>query len=442
MRTFAQTETVTELIDSRPLSAFQLRVLLLCGITVVLDGFDTQTIGFIAPAILAEFEAPPAAFGPVMSAALVGILIGAIVGGMLADRIGRRIIILSAAAGFGILSLLTARAASMDALILLRFLTGLGLGAALPNLVAMSNEYSPRRLKALTVVLVFAGFPLGAALGGLTSAHIVQEFGWRSIFVVGGVAPLILAILMWWLLPESLQVLLRRSDPRSLELANQHLTKIVGSDVPRPALASAETTAPKASVLELFGEGYRVRTLMLWTVHLATLLIYYFLVGWLPTILAAAGLQIRVAILVTVLLSLGAIVGGISLARFVDRHGSFRVLIIDYFAAGVICVLIGALHQNVAATAVLVFLAGFCVGGAQLTAYALAASLYPGRMRGTGVGWAIGSSRIGSILGPVIGGALIGSNLGMQMLFALLAIPAVLAACAVGVIVRLPRLPD
>ena len=203
VRTFAQTATVTELIDLRPLSAFQLRVLLLCGVTVVLDGFDTQTIGFIAPAILAEFEAPPAAFGPVMSAALIGILIGAIVGGMLADRIGRRIIILSAAAAFGILSLLTARAASMDALILLRFLTGLGLGAALPNLVAMSNEYSPRRLKALTVVLVFAGFPLGAALGGLTSAHIAQEFGWRSIFVVGGVAPLILAILMWWLLPES-----------------------------------------------------------------------------------------------------------------------------------------------------------------------------------------------------------------------------------------------
>jgi MFS transporter, AAHS family, 4-hydroxybenzoate transporter len=236
-------------------------------------------------------------------------------------------------------------------------------------------------------------------------------------------------------------VLLRRSDPRSLELATQHLTKIVGPAVPRPAPASAETTSPKASVLELFGEGYRVRTLMLWTVHLATLLIYYFLVGWLPTILAAAGLQIRVAILVTVLLSLGAVVGGIALARFVDRHGSFRVLIFDYFAAGVICVLIGALHQNVAATAVLVFLAGFCVGGAQLNAYALAASLYPGRIRGTGVGWAVGSSRVGSILGPIIGGALIGSNLGMQMLFALLAIPAVLAACAVGVIVR-SRPPD
>jgi AAHS family 4-hydroxybenzoate transporter-like MFS transporter len=330
----------------------------------------------------------------------------------------------------------------MDALILFRFLTGLGLGAALPNLVAMSNEYSPRRLKALTVVLVFAGFPLGAALGGLASAQIAQEFGWRSIFVVGGVAPLIIAILMWWLLPESLQVLLRGSDPRSIELATQHLTKIVGPDVPLLAPASAETQAPKVSVLELFGEGYRVRTLMLWTVHLATLLIYYFLVGWLPTILAAAGLQIRVAILVTVLLSLGAIVGGIGLARFVDRHGSFRVLIFDYFAAGVICVLIGALNQNVAATAVLVFLAGVCVGGAQLTAYALAASLYPGRMRGTGVGWAVGSSRVGSILGPVIGGALIGSNLGMQMLFALLAIPAVLAACAVGVIVRLSRTPD
>jgi AAHS family 4-hydroxybenzoate transporter-like MFS transporter len=181
---------------------------------------------------------------------------------------------------------------------------------------------------------------------------------------------------------------------------------------------------------------------MLWTVHLATLLIYYFLVGWLPTILAAAGLQIRVAILVTVLLSLGAIVGGIALARFVDRQGSFRVLIFDYVAAGVICVLIGTLHENVVATGVLVFLAGFCVGGAQLTAYALAASLYPGRMRGTGVGWAVGSSRVGSILGPVIGGALIGSNLGMQMLFALLAIPAVLAACAVGVLVRISRPPD
>jgi MFS transporter, AAHS family, 4-hydroxybenzoate transporter len=136
MRTFAQTTTAADLIDSSPLSAFQLRVLLLCGATVVLDGFDTQTIGFIAPAILAEFDAPPTAFGPAISAALIGILIGAIVGGMLADRIGRRGIILFAAAAFGILSLLTARAASMDALILLRFLTGLGLGAALPNLVA------------------------------------------------------------------------------------------------------------------------------------------------------------------------------------------------------------------------------------------------------------------------------------------------------------------
>jgi MFS transporter, AAHS family, 4-hydroxybenzoate transporter len=426
------------IIDAAPLSAFQRRLLVLCGLTVVLDGFDTQTISFVAPSILGEFQAPAAAFGPVMSAALIGILVGAITGGMLADRIGRRRIIIAAAATFGVLSLFTARAGSMDMLMALRFLTGLGLGAAMPNLVAMANEYSPRRLKALTVVLVFAGFPFGAAIGGLCSAALAGAFGWRSVFVVGGVAPLLLALVMLRYLPESLPFLLSRQNARSRELAVSYLQQIAGPSV-GAQLAPASSTSSRlstASVAQLFGGGRTASTLLLWTLQFCTLLIYYFFVSWLPTVLTAAGVQTRVAILVTVLLSCGAIVGGVTLGRFVDRSGSFRILFLSYVAAALVSLLIGFFNDSVAAAAVLVFLAGAFVGGAQLASYALAAALYPDHVRATGVGWAVGASRIGSIIGPLIGSALIARHLDTGALFSLLAIPAGVAACAAGLLAR------
>jgi len=439
-----QTVNVTEFIDARPVSRFQFKVIALCGLTVMLDGFDTQSIGFIAPAIINQFSAQPSQFGLVISAALVGLLVGSITFGMLADKIGRKNVIIYSSFGFGFFSLLTAFAQSLDQLLILRFLTGLGLGGAMPNLIALTTEYSPKRLKAFMVVAMFSGFPLGAVVGGIVSAHLVGLYGWQSIFVLGGVAPIALAFVLIRHLPESIPFLVKKAN-RQIEQGAAADAAITRGLVARHMIAMgpgesfdadtvftiSEATPLKSSVAALFAQGRGIGTLMLWTIHFTNLLTYYFLVGWLPTVLTSGGLGIGQAILVTVLMGIGTVCGGVLLARLIDKFGSYQILALNYVGAATVCVLIGVLNQHLVGVSVMVFFAGFCVGGSQLIANALAATYYPTEMRSTGVGWALGAARSGAVVGPIIGGFLLSMQLNTQELFSALTVPTLIAAVAV-----------
>ena len=214
---------VAGFIDGQPVGGFQIKLLLTCAAVLFLDGFDTQAIGYVAPALAREWGLSKAALGPVFSAGLFGLMIGALVFGPLADRIGRKKIIIFSTLAFGIGTLATAFIGDVSTLLAIRFLTGLGLGGAMPNAVAMTSEFSPHRRRATMVMIMFCGFSIGAALGGLLAAVLIPQFGWRSVFVVGGVAPLLLVPILALRLPESVRflALTGRTPGRVAELLGQ-----------------------------------------------------------------------------------------------------------------------------------------------------------------------------------------------------------------------------
>src|SRR4051794_21933997 len=231
--------SVAELIDERPLSGFQLRTISLCGMVLLLDGFDTQCIGFLAPAIAAELGLAMKAFGPVFSAALIGLMIGALASGPIADRLGRKAVVVGSALTFAFFTVLTARAGTLQEFVIFRFLTGLGLGGAMPNVVALTSEYTPRRLQPIFVSGLFAGMPLGALVAGLLTSEMLPLWGWRSVFYVGGLLPLVIALLLIKLLPESVRFLAATgADPRRIARIMKRIApdlEGIGIHVPPPA---------------------------------------------------------------------------------------------------------------------------------------------------------------------------------------------------------------
>src|ERR1700738_2386497 len=282
---------VAQFIDAQPVGGFQIRLLLICAAVLFLDGFDTQAIGFVAPALAREWGVSKAALGPVFSAGLFGLMIGALVFGPLADRIGRKKIIVFSTLAFGIGTLVTAFVHDVDMLLAIRFLTGLGLGGAVANASAVTSEFNPRRRRATMVMIMFCGFSVGAALGGLLAAALIPLFGWRSVFVVGGLAPLALVPILVRRLPESVRFLALTGR------AQERVAELLWSISPRAVFAPAtqfvghEPELTGIPVLHLFRDCRTLVTLLLWVVFFMSLLDLYFLSNWLPTVLNDLGAQ-------------------------------------------------------------------------------------------------------------------------------------------------------
>lgn len=426
---------VAEYIDRQPVGGFQIKLLLTCAAVLFLDGFDTQAIGYVAPALAKQWNLSRAALGPVFSAGLFGLMIGALVFGPLADRVGRRRIIIFSTLAFGIGSLATAFVGDVNTLLMIRLLTGLGLGGAMPNAVAMTSEFSPHRRRATMVMIMFCGFSIGAALGGLLAAALIPQFGWRSVFVVGGVAPLLLAPILAWRLPESVRFLALTG--RAHEQIAALLTRI-NPNVP-PATRTFVVHEPRLAGLpikHLFREGRTLPTLLLWVVFFMSLLDLYFLSNWLPTVLNDLGASVSSAAVIGSMLQVGGVVGTFALGSVVDRF-SFRALALVYSVAVFAIGAIGQLGHSVMLVTLAIFAAGFCIVGGQIAANALAATYYPTSMRSTGVGWALGIGRVGSIIGPLIGGALMTAKWTTAELFMAAATAALCAALAAFTLSRL-----
>ena len=427
---------VSEYIDQHPIGAFQIRVLLICAAVLFIDGFDTQAIGYVAPALVAEWKLSRAALGPVFSAGLFGLMIGALIFGTLADRIGRKRIIVLSTAAFGIGTLATIFVQDAAWLIALRFMTGLGLGGAMPNATALTSEFSPHRRRATMVMAMFVGFSIGAALGGLLAAALIPAFGWRSVFLVGGLAPLPLVPVLLRALPESVRYLALVGG-RDREVAGllQRVAPFMNSagDV---RFIVHEPRLPGLPVAHLFAEGRAVMTLLLWVVFFVSLLDLYLLSNWLPTVLNDLGVSISAAAAIGALFQVGGVVGTFALGRFIDRF-SFRALAFTYLCAAIAVAAIGLSSHSRGLVSLAIFAAGFCIVGAQIASNALTATHYPTAIRSTGVGWALGIGRIGSIVGPLIGGAMLVHQMGVQSLFTVAAIPALVAAAASLLLARI-----
>jgi AAHS family 4-hydroxybenzoate transporter-like MFS transporter len=339
----------------------------------------------------------------------------------------------------GVFSIATPFAGSIDTLLVLRFLTGLGLGGAMPNVIALSAEYTPARLRSTAIGVMFCGFPLGAVLGGLLAAQIIPAFGWQSVFIIGGVVPLLFSFVLAFALPESVRFVAGKSgsDGKVRDLIRRAVPNVQLPSGVRFHTTQAAGASRSAALAELFGADRIAATIMLWAAFFMNLLMYYFLINWLPLTLQQAGIALSQAILFTALLNAGGIVGTVVLARVIDRTGSFRILWLVLLAAAVAIAAIGTVsREGSVALAIAVFAAGFCVNGAQNNMNALAAGLYTTPVRATGVGFALGIGRIGSILGPLVGGILLAANMPLQNLFIIGALPALVAAGSMWMLTR------
>lgn len=417
-------EDIAGLIDMHPLSSFQKGIMFLIGGVVVMDGFDVQAMGFVAPALTQDWHIDPAALGPIFGAGLLGMLVGSMLLSILADRIGRRPVLVGSTAFFSLCMLGTAATESVLQLVSLRFLTGIGIGGVMANAVALASEYSPQRRRASLLMWISCGFTGGAIAGGLISAALIPFGGWRSVFLIGGVLPLGIAAVMYWRLPESLLFL--SLQPGAREKLGQLLRRIApGVDPGRDLhLVRQEHVKGRGSFTKLFRDGRAGMTLLLWLASFANLLNLFFLANWLPLLSTRMGFSSSTAVLLGTTLQLGGLIGAIFMGPLIDWLGYYRVLVPAFLLAGLAIAAIGEPGLSLSSLYPVIFAAGICVVGAQPALNALASTLYPTAIRATGVGWSLGVGRAGAIVGPVVAAQLVALDWSSQSLFLAASIPA------------------
>jgi AAHS family 4-hydroxybenzoate transporter-like MFS transporter len=423
-----QATDINALIDAAPLSPLQFRVLLLCLAAMILEGYNTYAVSYVGPELAAVWGIAPTALGMVFTAGIIGSAVGYVAIGPLADRAGRRRLVVAGVAGFGLVTLVSATASSAGLFILYRIIAGLALGITLPNVISLVAEFAPARWRGLSVVILFSGFAIGASTGGVLAQHLVPTMGWPSIFIAGGAASLALAAAMLPLLPESIRFLaLRRPDDPDLP---RLLARIVPAAPTAPAapLGLAHEPAGRQPVAGLFRHGRAPSTLMIWTILAMDGAALDSLVLWLPTLADRASVASAAAIQFTVVLLLGGIVGAYIVGFCMDRFGAYRVLIpVQLLAAGCVFTLGATLATPSLALAVLI---GVCLAGGTPGAQGLLARLYPTAMRATGVGWAAAMGRFVGMFAPLAVGALLTLGLGAERVVMLCGVPILLAALA------------
>jgi AAHS family 4-hydroxybenzoate transporter-like MFS transporter len=359
------------------------------------------------------------------------VLVGSLVFSMLADKVGRRPILVGATLFFGVMTIVAARAASVGELLAFRFVAGIGLGCIIPNATALVGEYSPRRLRGpLMMIIGGVGFTGGAAIGGFISAFLIPRFGWRSVLYFGGAVPLLIALAMLLWLPESLQFLVvRRKARASIVKWLRRIDATVPSG-PDVEFVVREESREGVPAVHLFREGRSAVTILLWIANFMNLLNLYFLASWLPTVVRDAGHSVSTAVLAGTILQVGGTIGTVGLAWLIGRLGFIPVLTASFGLASVTIALIGQPVFSIAVVFVLVFIAGWCVVGGQPGINALAATFYPTYLRSTGVGWGLGVGRAGAIVGPVVGGEFMRRRWSTRDIFLAAAVPAVISTLA------------
>ena len=416
-----------DILENSRIGSLQIRVFVLCMISLIMDGFDVQALGYVGAPIVAEFGVPPSALGAVFSIGNVGVLIGSLGFSALADRVGRRPVIIAMTLFFAVMTLLTAQAQTMTQLFWLRLISGIGLGSIMPNATALIGEYSPIRKRVTLMMCITAGFTGGAMIAGFVAAWLLPRFGWRSVFYVGGMIPLVIGLLMAFALPESIQFLVVRR--KRLDKVRQWLTQLdptVRIDSTTELVANEERRRG-APFVHLFREQRTVVTLLLWVVNFMNLLNLYALANWLAIVVRTMGYPTETGVLVSTTWQLGGTLGSFGLAWLIARGGFIRTLIGTFAIATLTIAIIGQPGLSLAALFVIVFIAGWCIVGGQPGLNALAATYYPTDLRSTGVGWGLGIGRMGAILGPYVGGMLLARQWGPQQLFLAAAVPALIS---------------
>jgi AAHS family 4-hydroxybenzoate transporter-like MFS transporter len=428
--THAATVNVGQVIDGRRFGAFQWSVAIWCAVLVTLDGFDNSAMNYVAPVLARAWSVNVPSFGPVFGAGLFGLMLGALGSGLLADRHGRKLVILTSTLIFSVFALSTSLAQSIDQLYVLRFLTGLGVGGLMPNAIALTAEYAPRRIRSTVIAIMFLGFPLGAGGGGFLGAQLIPMFGWQSLFILGGLLPLILLPVAIYVLPESIRFLVTHDGQPARIAALLNRLSGTAEFNGTETFTIAERSLPGFTVRHLLNQGRAINTVLLWITFFCNLLVIYYLNSWLPTVLTDAGVPLATALRLGGTSAWGGIVSTLILGPVVDRYGAPGIVTALYLFAAFFVFAIGLSGANVVMLAITIAGCGMCVIGGQSFINVLSAVLYPTAIRSTGVGWALGVGRVGAIVGPVLGGILLAEHFRPRNLFFTIAVPALVSAAS------------
>jgi MFS transporter, AAHS family, 4-hydroxybenzoate transporter len=421
---------VQTFLNEHPFSSFQWLIFALCFCVVLLDGFDTAAIGYIAPSLITEWGVERPALAPVLSAALFGLAAGALSSGPLADRLGRKVVLSGSVLVMGTACLASAFAGSLDHLVVWRFITGLGLGAAMPCAVTLMSEYCPDGRRATLTNAMFCGFPLGAACGGFLAAWMIPQWGWRSILVLGGTTPLVLTLLVLLLLPESVRYMVAKNQPA--ERIRSVLRRISATVPDATSFVMHEkvpATEAKSGVGMVLSPSYLVGSVSLWVAYFMGLVIFYALINWMPILFNDAGLPLHTAALISALFPLGG-VGAILFGWLMDRFNANVIIAVGFALTAVAVSAIGHVAGNLALLVLVVFVAGTLMNTSQSSLPALAAGFYPTQGRATGVAWMLGLGRFGGIAGSFLVAELARRQLTFSQIFTIVAIPGLIAAAA------------
>ena len=418
---------VRELLDSRPISAYQKWVIALCFLVVVMDGFDVVIMGFVGPALKEAWSLSNEHLAPVLSAALFGNTFGAKIAVTKGDKFGRRKVLCANVMLFGLFTLLVARAAGITEIIVYRFIAGLAMGGIMPLVATLAREYSPVRRAALLVTIVFAGFTVGAAGGGFLAAWMIPQWGWESVFVFGGVLPMLLSAIMLFMLPESVAFLVHKGESRA------KIRKIVERCAPGTTTEASTFTIPLPQTVDnaqaspvktLFNEYYRVGSVLLWLAYFLHLFLVYLLGSWMPTMIKEAGMQMHQAAIISAMFQLGGPLGSIMLGWFMDRfRGSFVLAAAYAFGAVILVVMSNAGGQYVLLCAA-AFLMGAAFNGGGTGMNAFSSNFFPLNARATGNGWMHGIGRTGAILSAFAGAWMLGLGWNFYTIALALTVPA------------------
>jgi AAHS family 4-hydroxybenzoate transporter-like MFS transporter len=427
---------VSRLLDERGLSAFHIRLLIWSLFLVVIDGYDIAAIAFAAPHLVRSWGVAPGSLGPVFSASLVGILFGSAIFGWVGDRFGRKAALVGSNLLFGVFTLAAAYASNLEQMFWLRLLAGLGIGGVIPNVVAINAESAPRNLRATLAIIAVGLVPIGGAIPGLVSAVLVPQHSWPILFLIGGIAPIVIAIAAFFGLPESIKYMALHESHRG---KMEELIAAIRPNFKVPAGAQFVIEDEKQfagfSPVYLFRQGLALITPLLWLLFALNLMGYFFLLSWTPTLLTAAKLPPTMVALAGAMLQVGGTVGSLALCWWLQRYRFLAVAVLLVLAVPVVGSIGFAGLTSPTALLIATFFAGFCVLGVQSGINVAGALIYPTSLRANGSGWELGIGRIGSIVGPLVGALFVG--LAVEKLYMWSALPFALGAIVCFTVHRL-----
>lgn len=421
---------VTRVVNSAKVTSFHKRVFALCTLLMIVDGYDMISYGSVVQTLMIEWDMSPQQGGYLGAAALVGMLIGGMFVAPLADRYGRKRLLIACLIGSVVASLGCALSFNFETLFLARMLVGVALGAMVPNFVAMTGEYAPQRIRSFAVCFVCSVYSIGGIIAGLLGMYLIPNFGWESIFWVS-VSFIVLVPIVWRFLPESPMFLSKRPARRD---EFEHVVSRISPETDATTVVPVEVKEEQGPpFVEIFRNGNGLNTVLIWIVFLMTMLLSYGLNTWLPSLMSSAGYSLGSGLFNLVVLNIGGFLGAVLGGYLADRL-KIKTVILAYFIVATLSLASLALTQNTVVVNLLLVLAGATTVGTLSVIHALAADYYPSAIRSTGIGWAAGIGRIGAMAGPVLGGALLGLALPFSQNFFAVAIPGIIGALAMAFI--------